>query len=169
METTSGMDMNALLKVTQNTAMSVSGLAEQMGLVVNRVNENTQRIISLEDRMTSHERTEVVNRMEANNIHSAIHERVKHLLGIDGEEEIDEDEYHFISVNYWQGFITALYGDARKHSKLGKPYYATLHIDYEEVMAYIASWFPKRGVKGQKEYLDKRHRAKKMREKKQAA
>lgn len=161
------MDMNALLKVTQNTAMSVSGLSEQMGLVVNRVNENTQRIIALEDRMASHESTEVVNRMEANNIHTAIQTRVKHLLGIDGEEEISEDEYHFISVNYYQGFITALYGDARKHSKLGRPYYATLHIDYEEVMTYINAWFPKRGVEGQKAYLDKRHRMKKLHEKKQ--
>ena len=165
METTSDMDMNALLKVTQNTAMSVSGLAEQMGLVVNRVNENTQRIVALEDRMTAHERTEVVNRVEANNIHSSIQERVKHLLGIDGEKEVSEEEYHFISVNYYQGFITALYGDARKQSKLGKPYYATLHIDYEEVMTYIAAWSPKRGVKGQMEYLDKRHRAKRMRDK----
>lgn len=159
------MDVNALLKVTQNTVMNVSGLSEQMGLVVNRVNENTQRIIALEDRMTSHERTEVVNRLEANNIHTAIQERVKFLLGIDGENELSEDEYHFISVNYYQGFITALYGDARKNSKLGKPYYATLHIDYDEVMTYINSWFPKRGVEGHKAYLDKRHAVKRMREK----
>lgn len=162
------MDMNELLKVTQNTVMSVSGLSEQMGLVVNRVNENTQRIVALEDRMTSHERTEVVNRTEANNIHSAIQERVKHLLGIDGEEELSDEEYHFISVNYYQGFITALYSDARKYSKLGKPYYATLHVDYEEVMTYIAAWFPKRGVAGHKDYLNKRHRAKQMRDKQAA-
>ena len=162
------MDMNALLKVTQNTAMSVSGLAEQMGLVVNRVNENTQRIIALEDRMTSHEHTETINRAQARRIKKSVIERVNALLGIKYEGGKVADECVRVEVLYRGGFISRCYTDAKNHSKMGGSYTETLKVDFDEVIEYIDAWKPEveGGIEGYKKYLDIRREE---REKKQVA
>jgi hypothetical protein len=150
------LDMNTLLKVTQNTAMSVSDLSEQMGLVANRVNENTQRIIALEDRLTSHERTETINRAQARRIKKSVIERVNYLLGIEYEGGKVADECVKVDVFYRGGFISRCYTDAKSHSKMGGSYTETLKVDFDEVMDYIESWVPEveNGVEGYKRYLD---------------
>jgi len=162
------MDMNALLKVTQNTAMSVSGLAEQMGLVVNRVNENTQRIVALEDRMTSHERTETINRAQARRIKKSVIERVNTLLGIKYEGGKVADECVKVDVLYRGGFISRCYTDAKNHSKMGGSYTETLKVDFDEVIEYIDAWKPEveGSIEGYKHYLDIRREE---RQKKNAA
>ena len=162
------MDMNTLLKVTQNTAMSVNGLAEQMGLVVNRVNENTQRIIALEDRMTSHERTETINRAQARRIKKSVIERVNKVLDIKYEGGKVADECVRVDVLYRGGFISRCYTDAKNHSKMGGSYTETLKVDFDEVIEYIDAWKPEveGGVEGYKHYLDIRREE---REKKQVA
>jgi len=151
-----GMNMDALLKVTQNTAMSVSGLAEQMGLVVNRVNENTQRIISLEDRMASHERTETISRAQARRIKKSVIERVNKLLGIEYEGGKVADKCVKADVLYRGGFISRCYTDAKNHSKMGGSYTETLKVDFDAVLEYIAAWQPEveGGVDGYLHYLD---------------
>lgn len=152
------VNMNELLQVTQNTAMSVSSISEQMGLVVSRVNQNTKRIIALEDRITSHERTEVVNRAQANRLHEAIQSRATFLLGIEFEGGVVSDDSVPDEVRYRSAFINKCHVDARRHSKLGKPYYATLKVDFDETLAYIESWVPEvtGGTEGYKHYLDVR-------------
>ena len=151
-----GMDMNALLKVTQNTVMTVSGLSEQMGLVVNRVNENTQRIISLEDRMTIHERTETINRAQQRRIRKSVFDRVNKLLGIEYEGGKVADRCVKTDVLYRGGFISRCYTDAKNHSKMGGSYTETLKVDFDAVLEYIDSWKPEvdGGVDGYIHYLD---------------
>ena len=160
------MDMNALLKVTQNTAMSVSGLSEQMGIVVNRVNENTKRIVALEDRVANHERTETINRAQQRQMRKAVINQVNNLLKIEYEGGKVAEKCIGIEVRYRGGFISRLYTDAKNHSKMGASYSETLKVDYEEVMDYIKSWEPEvnGGTEGYKRYLDIRREERKKKE-----
>lgn len=150
------VDMNGLLKVTQNTAMNVSSLSEQMGLVVNRVNENTQRIVALEDRMNAHERTETINRSQARRIRKSVIERVNSLLGIKYEGGKVADDCVKMDMFYRGGFISRCYTDAKNHSKMGGSYTETLKVDFNEVIEYIDSWKPEveGGTEGYMHYLD---------------
>lgn len=150
------VDMNGLLKVTQNTAMNVSSLSEQMGLVVNRVNENTQRIVDLEDRMNAHERTETINRSQARRIRKSVIERVNSLLGIKYEGGKVADDCVKMDMFYRGGFISRCYTDAKNHSKMGGSYTETLKVDFNEVIEYIDSWKPEveGGTEGYMHYLD---------------
>lgn len=150
------VDMNGLLKVTQNTAMNVSSLSEQMGLVVNRVNENTRRIVDLEDRMNAHERTETINRSQARRIRKSVIERVNSLLGIKYEGGKVADDCVKMDMFYRGGFISRCYTDAKNHSKMGGSYTETLKVDFNEVIEYIDSWKPEveGGTEGYMHYLD---------------
>ncbi len=163
------MDMNALLKITQNTAMSVSGLAEQMGLVVNRVNENTKRIITLEDRMSRHERTETITRAECRRIRKAVMSRVNKVLEIEFEGGKVADDSIKTDVLYRGGFISRCYTDAKNHSKMGESYSETLKVDFDEVMKYIEAWKPEveGEVEGYKHYLDVRREERQKKQQKQ--
>jgi len=150
------VDMNGLLKVTQNTAMNVSSLSEQMGLVVNRVNDNTKRIVALEDRMNAHERTETINRSQARRIRKSVIERVNSLLGIKYEGGKVADDCVKMDMFYRGGFISRCYTDAKNHSKMGGSYTETLKVDFNEVIEYIDSWKPEveGGTEGYMHYLD---------------
>lgn len=150
------VNMNELLQVTQNTAMSVNSLSEQMGLMVGRVNENTKRIVALEDRMTSHERSETITRIQDKRLVSEIHSRVAYLLKIEYEGGRVADNSVSDDINYRGAFINRCYVDARNKSKLGQPHYATLKVDFDEVLEYVSSWVPEveGGTEGYKHYLD---------------
>lgn len=145
-----------LLKVVQLTAMNVNGISKQMGLVLDKIDGHDKRITALEDRMDSHERTEVVNRAQANRIHDAIRDRVTYVLGLDTDGGMVSEDSIPDEVRYRSAFINKCHVDARRHSKLAKPYYATLKVDFDEVMQYISAWYPEvRGkTEGYKRYLD---------------
>lgn len=151
-----GNDNNDIMKMMQLAAMNINGLSQQMGLVLDKVNAHEERIIAIEDRLTNHERTEVVNRAQANRLQAEVHSRVNYLLDIEFEGGKVADESVTDDVNYRGGFIARCYADARHHSKMGSPYYATLKVDFDEVMQYLEAWVPEveGGVEGYKQYLD---------------
>lgn len=167
METTNTLattlDMVDLLQVTQNTAMSVNGLSQQMGLVLNRVTDNTQRIVALEDRLASHERTVTISRAQQRRIKHEVVSRVNFLLGIEHEGGRVADSSIAVDSRYRGPFIARCYSDAKKHSRMGETYPETLKVDFDDVLAYISSWVPEvdGGVEGYKAYLDIR-RAERM-------
>lgn len=149
-------DPDDLMKAIQLTAMNVNGISEQMGLMLSKVNANTERITDLENRITAHEHTETINRAQCRRIRKAVMSRVNELLRIkfDGgkvaEESIETD------VLYRGGFVSRCYTDAKNHSKMGESYTETLKTDFGEVMDYIESWTPEvdGSTDGYKHYLD---------------
>lgn len=146
-----------LMQMVQLTAMNVNGISEQMGIMLNRVNENSQRIVALEDRLTVHEQTVTLTRAQARQMNRAVHDRAFEVLGIEHEGGVVSDDCIDDYALYYGRFCGRLYADAKKHSKMGTTYAETLKVDYGEVMDYINAWFPEceGGVEGYKEYLDK--------------
>jgi len=150
------IDISQLLQITQNTAMSVNAQSQQMGLVLSTVEGLKQDVGSIKQEMDVLKRETTVTRIQANHIQSAIHSRVAELLKL----KFDGGKVAVGSIGtdakYRGGFISRCYTDARRKSKLGTPYYATLRCDYNEVMEYIEAWEPEvsGGKEGYKRYLD---------------
>lgn len=154
------IDLTQLLQITQNTAMNVSAHSEQMGLLTRNVTSNTQRIVALEDWKEHEENTKTVTRQQRRRISKACKDRVGFLLHIryDSDGKI-MPESRFIQERYYQSFISKLYSDARKQSKLGVSTDETLRIDFDDVIEYIDAWTPEGyGVDGWKIEADLRRR-----------
>ena len=161
---------NELMTVVKQTAFNVASISEQMGILNNAVKELKLEQIKqaeqfesfrsrTEDRMQSYEDKLPVTRMQAQNLRNSIHARAALLLDIHYKDGIIEDEIGLYNDKYYRGgFISRLYSDARKQSRLGTPYYATYARDVEEVLDFINEWIPPAGVEGFKRYLDARRR-----------
>ena len=149
-------ESNDLMKMVQLTAMNVNSISEQMGLVLTKVNNHDDRIVALEDRMTTHERTETINRAQQRRIRKSVVDRVNKLLGIEYEGGKVADRCVKTDVLYRGGFISRCYTDAKNHSKMGGSYTETLKVDFDAVLEYIDSWKPEvdGGVDGYIHYLD---------------
>ena len=152
-------ELDKMLRLSQNNAMNINGLSRQMGLVIDMLNDNTQRIVALEDRLTSHERSVTISRAQQRRIKSEVMSRVNYLLGIEFEGGRVADSSIAVESRYRGPFIARLYSDAKKHSKMGEAYPETLKVDFDEVLDYISSWVPEvdGGVDGYMSYIDIRH------------
>ena len=149
-------DMNQLLQITQNTAMSVNAQSKQMGLILGTVEELKQDVGEIKNEMEVLKHETTVTRFQANRIQSAIHTRVAEILKLEFDGGKVADGSIKTDAKYRGGFISRCYTDARRKSKLGTPYYATLRCDFNEVIEYVAAWVPEvsGGVDGYKRYLD---------------
>ena len=155
-------ELDKLLLATQNTAMSVSSLSQQMGLVVNRIEEHGRAIAQIRTEIVAINQSKRVERSQALRLQKAIQGRVAYLLGIEYEGGRVADSSIATEQRYRGGFISRAYHDARSHSKLGTPYTETLKVDFDEVLKYIDSWEPEvaGGVEGYMTYLDTRREEK---------
>lgn len=157
-------DAMELMDVVKQTAFNVAGISEQMGILTNSVRElkleqakQARSIEAMDNRMQNYEDRIRCERSMAQNLRNSIHKRVQELLGIEYKDGIITDAEGLLNDKYYRpGFISRLYADARKDSKLGTPYYETYQRDYEEVLGFIGRWVPPTGVDGYKRYLDKR-------------
>ena len=164
-------EMNELMQVVKQSAFNIQSVGEQMGIITSEVKSlkvqqlrMSEQMGALADRMQGYEDRIRVSRSEAQTIKRAIHARVIELLGIEFVDGCVADWCISDDKKYRGGFISRCYHDAREYSRLGTPYYETYHKDYLEVLEYINTWVPMRGVTGYKEYLDKR--AEEIRERK---
>lgn len=158
---------NDLMDVVRQTAFNVSGISEQMGVVVSKINamdvkqrQMEERLASgleqVNTRMQSYEDRIRLTRPQARNVQASIHARVKELLNIRYEDGVVAEECLYADKYYRPGFLSRLYADARRDSRLGTPYSETYQKDLEEVLDYINRWLPPRGIEGYKRYLDAR-------------
>lgn len=158
-------EKNELLEVVRATALNVRGVSEQMGVLTQAVKDvqkkqSEQAVFNQEvlDRMDKYENTIMVDRVQAQNIRRAIHKRAADVLGIKYDKYGNVEESSIYNDETYRGkFISRIYRDARKDSELGTPYAYTYRKDYEDVIEFIASWYPFEGVEGLKEYIDKRN------------
>lgn len=154
--TNESSDLDKLLQLSQNNAMSINGIARSLGVIQSGLEEHAERIVALEAFRDKTEQEKRVNRSEGDRLKKAVLSRVKYLLSIDTDDGMVAEEQIEFEQRYRPGFISRCYSDARYHSKLGTPYYETLHKDFDEVLEYISAWEPevKGGVVGYMRYLD---------------
>lgn len=157
-------DVNDLMKLAQLNTMNINSIANTLGALQNGFDDHSKRIIDLEAFKDKTEQEKRVNRHEAERLRKAVLSRVKYLLSIDTSDGMVAEEQIDFEQMYRPGFIARCYSDSRYHSKLGTPYYETLHKDFDEVLGYINAWVPevKGGKEGYMRYLDiKREKRKK--------
>ena len=154
------VDMNQLLRITQNTAMSVNEQSKQMGLILGTVEELKQDVGSIKQEVEVLKSETTVTRAQAARIKKAIHSRVAYVLKLEYDGGRVGDRWIGKDKRYRGAFLTRAWVDAKYRSKCGDPYYTTLKADFAEVMDYIDAWEPevKGGVEGYKHYLDIRHK-----------
>lgn len=152
------INMDQLLQITQNTAMSVSAQSKQMGLILDNINDMKQDMSVIKDEMEVLKHETTVNRHQVTRLQNAIYQRVAKLLGLQFDGGRVADQSIVTDMRYRSKFISRCYVDARRKSKLGTPCYATLKCDFQETLDYIEAWEPevKGGVEGYKDYLDMR-------------
>lgn len=157
------INMDQLLQITQNTAMSVSAQSKQMGLILGNINDLKQDVSAIKDEMEVLKHETTVTRNQANRLQTAIHQRVNLVLGIQFSGGKVANEFIDVDKKYRGGFISRCYWDARRKSRLGTPYYTTLRCDFQETLDYIEAWEPEveGGVEGYKDYLDDRREERK--------
>ena len=149
-------DNSDLMQMMRLTASNINGLSQQMGLVNARIDEQGRRVDRIEERVDAVEAELTINRAQANRLQAAIHQRVAVVLKLNFEGGVVADGSISTDKKYRGAFISRCYTDARRKSKLGTPYYATLRCDFQETMDYIEAWEPEvgGGVDGYKRYLD---------------
>lgn len=155
-----------LMNVVKQTAFNVATISDQMGIITSEVKNLKLEQIRLADgldkvnsRMQKYEDNVRVTRHQAQNLRNTIHAKAATLLEIEYKDGIITTERGLYNDKYYRsGFISRLYVDARKQSRLGTPYTETLQRDYEECLKFIADWNPPTGVEGYKRYLDARRR-----------
>ena len=155
-----------LMNVVKQTAFNVETISDQMGIITSEVKNLKLEQIRLADgldkvnsRMQKYEDNVRVTRHQAQNLRNTIHAKAATLLEIEYKDGIITTERGLYNDKYYRsGFISRLYVDARKQSRLGTPYTETLQRDYEECLKFIADWNPPTGVEGYKRYLDARRR-----------
>jgi hypothetical protein len=156
--------MDNITEIVNQTAMNLSSVSKQMGLVVSQVqaltthqNEQDIRMDQIEANMQKYEDRIRLTREQSRTIRNAIHKRASEVLGIERDESGRvKDECIVTDVKYFGKFVSRIYRDARCNSKLGTPYTETYQKDYIETLDYIHDWAPVEGVSGLKDYFDKR-------------
>lgn len=151
--------MTDIMESLKKAAWISENTSRQMGLLNDTVAEHERQIQDLTHRMEVRERRETVDQNQSDQIKLAVHDRICGLL------EIDHENGHIAArcigdyKKYYRGFVCHCYNDCKAHGRMGKPYYRTLAIDYDDVINYINAWFPRGGVEDYKHYLDDLHSA----------
>lgn len=143
-----------------STENKLSAVANSVTALTAGLNSVVIDVGAIKERMQTYEDTVSVTRAQAVSLRSAIHKRTKELLGIKYDDNGDVIDSCIYDDKHYRGrMIQRCYADARKHSGLGTPYYSTYKKDYIETLDYINAWVPIEGIKGFKDYCDKRRKA----------
>ena len=149
--------MQQLLQVTQNTAMNVNSLSEQMGVATSKFTAFDKRLSTLEHDFTELKNNEILDSAQRRRIPKSVKARVSYLLGISWVKGKVAKECIGNYSKYYRGFMARIYSDAKNLSKMADDYRDTKKIDYDEVMTFITNWSPSGGVDEHKKYLDDLH------------
>lgn len=150
--------MTEIMSALQNAAWISENTSRQMGMLNERVAEHDRQLMDLTHRMEVRESRETVDQDQVDQIRTAVHDRVYKLLKIERENGRPVSRCMKDYKEYFKPFVMSCYGDCKAKGRMGKPYWRTLAIDYENVITYINSWFPRGGVDDYKDYLDDLHK-----------
>ena len=142
-ETNNNFDMQTLVNLVGQNAMAVSGIMtgfnetkKQLGLVATQMVDIKNDVSSLNDRMYQIENNEEITTEQVEKIKSAANTRIREILGK------DENQW----AKYSKTFYLKIYSDARMEAGLGSKIDRTRKHNFQRVMNYLESWYPKYGI-----------------------
>ncbi len=141
------MGQNAV--TVQQTAMTVQGLSQQMGIFTTKmtnVESNLSLAMSEIDQLKNNE--EITTDQEFA-IRETASKRISEVLG----KDINDRQ------KYYRTFIGRLYYNARRNAGLGSKISRTKKCNFQRVIDYIESWNPHEGVLGLKHKTDAKAKA----------
>lgn len=133
--TKNNYDMQTLMNIVGQSAMTTNQISQQIGIVVNSVNTMKGEINTIKEDMFQLKYNEEVTTTQQENIIESARNRVSYILNYDNEE---------IS-KYFRTFIQRLYSDTRRCAGLGSKISRTKKGDYQRVIDYIEAWIPECG------------------------
>ena len=156
------VDINKLLKITQNTAMSVNAQSKQMGLILGTMEGLKQDVIEVKsvmndinDRVTVLEEDEALKPYQVYSVKKAVRTRVAELLKIKFDRRGGAtDETMGVYKRYYGRFCGRLHNDAKCAGIEEASWRFTPRKNYQKLIDFIADWTPARGVDGLKTYFD---------------
>ena len=122
-----------------------------VGGLVSKMNNHSDDIIVIKDRMTELELNEEITDEQANTINGSIKKRVAEILHFDTDE----------IAKYYQTFIQRCYKSLKSDNHMGASYRKTKKKYYQTIMDSIEAWIPKEGIQNLKDTIDKRANARK--------
>lgn len=148
-----------IMKMIRLTAMTTNRQAEQMGIVLEKIDSHDRSIMDMKGRIENVEHNLILTPAQRKRMPKAVKARVFSVLKITGEYHgrkfVPDSDCKHDYKTYYSEFVRLLYVDAKSCSKMGDPYADTLRVDYDEVMEYIEAWYPSQGVEGLKAAIDK--------------
>lgn len=114
-----------------------------------KINNISDNIINLEDRMSEIELNEEITEEMANNIRDTVNKRVIEILHFD-ENEI---------AKYFRTFVIQCYSSLKKLG-MGSSYRRTKKRYYQMLLDKAEAWIPDEGIQSLKDKIDKRAKAK---------
>ena len=139
-------DMQALMNIVGQSATTTNQISQQLGLVVNSVNNLQSDMRGIKNDIDQLKLNEEVTTTQQENIIEIARRRVCEILNF------DNDEIH----KYMKTFISRLYTNARTYAGLGSKISRTKKGDYQRVVDFIEAWEPKEGCVNLKVMADER-------------
>ena len=157
----SDFDMQQLINIIGQSAMTTQAITQQMGLIVaktetleNNINEVQSVLSSKIEKLVNDENahykelkenSEITTTKQEKIIETAQH-RVSEILGFDDKEK----------AKYFRTFILRIYSDARKYAGLGSKISRTKEGNYQRVIDFMDAWTPNEGINNLKRKADER-------------
>ena len=144
--TNNNFDMQTLMNIVGQSAMTTNQISQQLGIMANSVNTMRNDINGLKNDMEQIKLNEEITTTQQENIIEIARHRVCDILNF------NDDDIHM----YLKTFITRLYADTRDKAGLGSKIARTKKGDYQRVIDYIEAWIPECGCAELKLKADKR-------------
>lgn len=142
-------DIQQLMNITGQTAMNLSQMSKQMGVITTAVSTMQTDIDGLVNRMDNLELKEEITTTQEENIKECACKRV---ISIIGDDPLEKQKYFRI-------FIQSLYKDARRFAGLGSKISRTRKCDYQRCIDCIEAWIPECGCSALRARADANARA----------
>lgn len=138
--------MQDVLNALGRTGDMLSGVASQMGLMATKVNNISDKVSALDERMGNLELNEEIT--------EDMYKEIKHALNRHIDEILNHDPVQ--RAKYFRGFASKFYSEARKNTSCAYAMRRTKKRDYQSVLDYVEAWYPCCGAPALKREIDDR-------------
>lgn len=150
-------DLELIMKSLEASARAISGINELLPSIVDEnkrcrrdINTMIERVDSIEkswdDRFSDMEQSQEITEDMYKEIQSVIRRRIAEILDFDSA----------LMGKYYGGFAKKFYSEARKHTSCANSMRRTKKRDYQSVISYAESWYPRCGAPALKREIDDR-------------
>lgn len=144
-------DMQSLMNLMGQNAMTVHSMNQQLGIVATKVSGIENEVNGMKDEIYQLKNNEEITTEQANSILITARKRVCTILDSDEEQ-----------AKYYNVFIRRLWSDAKVNAGCGSTYHSTKKCNYQRVLDYMEAWIPACGISELKRKTDEKAKAKKQ-------